>query len=205
MKKRIMIVTIPMLPPENLKKINYRKGNDGEFFFEPSCFPSIPMIEDGLLGAGEVKIVAIKTDDDNNRADVNYKVFCEELEELSKRVGRKLEIDKVIHVPHEETRDKQMQFYKELCLSYEEDCEIYMDITYGTKVTPIAMFSSLVYAEKVKNCEIENITYGKFAHNDSTVGNLYDVKSLYEIASIINTADYMSPDKIEVLVNSLWG
>lgn len=200
-----MIATISMLEKEKLVKLNYRKGNDGEFFFEPCSFPSIPMIEDGLLGAGDVKIIVIKTDDDNERADFNFKTFCEELEELSNRVGRKLEIDKIIRIPHEETREKQMQFYKELCLSYEEDCEIYMDITYGTKVTPIAMFSSLVYAEKVKNCKIENITYGKYAHNGGDIGNLYDVKSLYEIASIINTADYMSPDKIEVLVNSLWG
>ena len=59
MKKRIMIATISMLPLEKLVKLNYRKGNDGEFFFEPSCFPSIPMIEDGLLGADEVKIIVI--------------------------------------------------------------------------------------------------------------------------------------------------
>lgn len=205
MKKRIIFATIPMLPQENLKKINYRKENTGEFFYEPSRFPSIPMIEDALIGSNDIKIIAVKTDDDNGRADIAYKFFLEELEELSERTGRELKVEKVIHIPHDETTEKQLSLLKEICKCYEKNADIYMDITFGTKVTPIGMFSSLVFAEKVKGCSIKNITYGKFAHNDSNVGNLYNVKFLYDISSIINAADYMPQEKIESLVVGLWG
>lgn len=205
MNKKIFFITIPMLPSENLKMIRYRKEDAGELFSEPSRFPGIPMLEWSILGKEEIKIVTVRTDDDAKRTQANYELFKEELASLGKNIDTELKIDAEILLPHSENKDKQMSLLKEICSHFEPDADIYMDITFGTKVTPIGMFSSLVYAEKIMRCNIKSVVYGKYAHNDSSVGELYDVRPLYEMAMLINTADDLPQHSINAILGELWG
>ena len=120
-------------------------------------------------------------------------------------MGINLPITDVLILPHEETREKQIELFRRIAAYYETDFDIYLDLTYGTKVTAIGIFSSLVYAEKVKHCNIKQIVYGKYAHDGSDIGNLYDLKYLYELNMIIHEAQYMDQNSIESMLDSLWG
>ena len=192
-----------MLNSEMLKSLRYRKENRGEIFSEPSRFPAIPFLEWSILGNEEVKLITIRTDDDNKCTADNYLKFKEELAGLSERIGRKLEIDAEIILPHEENREKQLSLLKELCSHYEKGADVYMELTYGTKVTPIGMFSSLYYAEKVKHCNIKSVIYGKYSFKGD-IGDLYDIRCLYDISCIINESEYMTDNKIESILDKLW-
>lgn len=205
MSKKLFIITIPMLPSESLKRIPYRKEDRGEIFTDPSRFPGIVMLETCILGNEDVKIVTIRTDDDNGRTEPNYKLFKEELSELSKKLERELKIDEEIVVSHSENRDKQLSLFKQLCALYEDGDEVYMDITYGTKVTSSCLFSTLTYAEKIAHCDVNGVFYGKYSHGDENLGDLYDVSCLYELAMLANAGDFLSKDKFDSLVNKLWG
>lgn len=204
MKKKLFFVTIPMLDFDKLKLIRYRKEDKGLIFSEPSRFPAIPFLEWSIFGNEDIKIVTIRTDDDKGSTARNYQAFKDELGELSKRLERELTIDAEIILPHEENREKQMHLLKELCSQYEEGTDVYMELTYGTKVTPIGMFSSLTYAEIVKHCNIKSITYGKYPFMGE-VGDLYDVLCLYQMTGVINAAEFLPDDTIDSILNDMWG
>lgn len=205
LKKKIFFCSIPMLPPEALRKIKYRKETNGELYSDPSRFPSIVMIDGCFLGEEEVKIIAVKTDDDNGRTAANFKLFEQELKELAEKYEALLKIDSVIILPHDEGRDKQIALFKQLAKEFEDGCEIYMDVTYGTKITSIGMFASLVYAEKVKKCDIKQIVYGKYPHDGGEIGDFFDVSSMYDLAMLINSAEHLPQNNIDGLLKLFGG
>lgn len=201
--KKIFIASISMLPIEKLTPIYYSfEGKDTD----KTCFPSIPMLERNIAAEDDVKIVAVMTEDDNGRTEQNYKVFLNELKALSARIGKELTVDETVVVPHNEERSKLIGLLKSLCAVFESDAKVYMDVTYGSKVTSIELFSSLVFGAKVKNCDIRSIIYGKYNHAENNEkGNIFDIRCLYDIINLIYAADYLPENKIEALLDQLWG
>lgn len=205
LRKKIFFITIPMLPSQNLKAIQYRKEDKGVLMSIPTKFPGIVLLDWSVLGDEDVKIVTVRTDDKNGFTPANYELFKQELNALAEIHERKFEISGEIILPHSETKEKQILLAKEICSHFEEDCDIYMDITYGTKVTPIGMFSSLAYAEKILNCDIKSVTYGNYPFDGSNVGDIYDVRCLYELTGLIGACDILPKQDIEEMLKSLWG
>lgn len=203
--KKTVFVTIPMLPTESLKAVKYRKENTGELFSEPSRFPSIPMLEWNMSNDDEIKIVVVMADDKMGRSKINLETYKEELAQLSEYMGVPMEINEIIVLPHEETKEKQIQLFKEISKHYDSDSAVYMDVTYGTKITSIGLFSSLVYADKVKKCDIKKVIYGKYPHDDGGMGEIYDLRCLYDLNMLIHAAEFMPANDIEDLINDLWG
>ena len=185
-------VPISMLPKEKLKRIGYSwEGRpDREKIF--SCFPSIPMIKNNLSAEDNCDIIAIKTNDAAGRTEYNFTVFEDELKQLSQEKGMEIKVSKIINIEHNETKEKHTKFFYDLCKSYVEGSEVYFDITYGTKVSPIAQFATLVYAEKNRNCTIAEVIYGKYTHIDGDeTGTIYDITSLYELNMLINNCSML--------------
>lgn len=204
--KKIFFVSISMLKPESLVPVNYSFEGKDEMTEYKTCYPSIPMLEQNVKPEDDIKIIAVMTDDDNERSKENYTIFLDELKALSSRIGITLQVaDKVI-IPHNEDKQKLIALLKELCAAFEKDSEVYMDLTYGTKVTSIELFTSLVYGAKVKNCNIRSVVYGKFNHGENvTKGTIYDIRCLYDIANLIYAADHLPENKIDTLLDQLWG
>lgn len=194
-----------MLRPEDLKPVCYRKENKGELLSRETRFPCIAMLDANILGNEQIKIVVVKTDDDNRRTQINYQTFKEELGELSRELEMPLDITSEITLPHDESKDKQVALFKEIAEQFDENSEVYMDVTYGSKITSIGLFSALTFAERIMGCSIKSVIYGKYPHNDSKIGDLFDVRCLYELSMLINSADYMPKDSFFNLVDSLWG
>ena len=189
----------------NLRPVHYRKENRGEILSEKCHFPSLPMLEWSVIGDEDVEIIAVMTDDDNKNTEGNLCLFEEELKQVSAALGRDLRIDRKIVLPHREDREKQVELFKTVCGAFEEGAQIYMDITYGTKVTAVGLFSALTYAEKVKHCDIRSIYYGKFSFGSADIGDIYDVRSLYELTALIHTADFLGTERLSSLIDELWG
>ena len=202
--KKQFFVSISMMDT-NLTPIRYRKENRGEILSGECHFPSLPMLEWSIIGDEDVEIIAVMTDDDNKNTAKNLMLFKEELKQVSAALGRELQVDREIVLPHREDREKQVELFKTVCGAFEERAQIYMDITYGTKVTAVGLFSALTYAEKVKHCDIRSIYYGKFSFGNKSIGDIYDVRSLYELSALIHAADYLDSERISALIDELWG
>ncbi len=199
--KKQFFVTIPILPEKNLMKLSYRKEMSDDFYPTRSRFPSIPMIEGAVCPDDEVRIVVIYADDAAGRSKRCLELFEQELADLNEKYGWSLEINEHILLPHQEDRAKQIALFREVSSKYEEGAAVYMDITYGTKITSIGIFSSLVYAEKVKGCTIKGIVYGKYSHDGGETGELYDVRCVYEMNMLIHSLDRGNAD---ALLDAIW-
>lgn len=103
------------------------------------------------------------------------KIFITRNPETSKFNG------KVVNFNEIDFNSGKVNAFKQVCLSYESDCTVYVDLTNFSPIEIITIFSSLVYAEKVKNCYIKEVMLeGK------------DIRYIYEISEIIESASLMS-------------
>ena len=203
MSKKIIFATIALQRKDQLKKLAYHRENTQQCYPIASAFPAIPVMEESLCDGDDVTIIPIITEDTFGNSRNNLEVFQEELAEMNQRHGWQLQLSDPIIIPHEETKPKQVQLFREFCNRYEENAEIYMDVTYGTKVTAIGVFSTLVYAERVKNCNIRSIIYGKFLHDAENTGEIYDIRPLYNLNMLIGALDPGCGD-VNALLNALW-
>ena len=199
MRKITFVISIPMLPPDTLKLLKYADPVNGDIICE-SRFPGIAMIKNNIHAKADVNIVTVRTIDDNSRSEECYRLFKEELSALSDDISIKLDINTEISVPHNEDISKEKQLLKSLFNSFPENSDVFMDVTYGTKMTAIEMFSSLCYAEIAKKCSIKSIIYGKYSFNGSDTGQLYDVINLYNLMRLIETSSHMDKNSFKDLV-----
>lgn len=204
MRKKLFFITIPLQGKNQLGKTRYRKEDKGELYSRETSFPGIAMLENCVQGNEDIRIVTVRTAVENGETEKNYEQFKSELSELADEMGRELTISGEILIPHSENRHKQVEFFKELCAQCEPDCDVYMDITFGTKVTSVCMFTLLTYAEKMLCDDICGIYYGKYDHYNNTPGELYNVRSMYDIAALIRSAEHLPQDNINDLLELLW-
>ena len=203
--KKIFFVSISMLPVDKLVPVYYGFEGEETAAEYKSCYPSIPLMERNIAKGDEVKIVAVRTDDDNERTAANFAVFEKELTALSQKMGITLAVSETVTVPHNENKAKLVSLLKALSAAFVPDAEVYMDVTYGTKVTSIELFTSLVYGAKVKNCDIKSVVYGKFNHGENAEqGTIFDIRCLYDIANLIYAADHLPAEQLDALLDRFW-
>jgi len=208
MTKKLVVTTISMQSPEKLKCNPYRKGSDGVFLSEAVHFPVLAMMEWNILPGEEVELVTVRRENDDN-TECNYRTFLKELRELEERSGLHCHIIKEILVPHTEDKEKQVALFRELCALYPQGADVYIDLSFGTKITTVCLFSTLPYAEKVRGCTVKHVTYGLHDYNAApdapAVSNLYNVRYLYDMASFIHTVDSANAEDIDRVIEGLWG
>lgn len=175
-----------MLPKGNLKMLQYRYP-DGSLSGK-THFPGIALLEKYATGKAPVNVVTVRTADDNQRTDVCYHLFHEELDSLFVKLDMVPEIGAEIVVPHIEGEEKSRGLLWELLNAYEKNAYVYLDPTYGTKLTAIELFSSLCFAETCHNCSIKTAAYGKYTFDRSEYGELYDITKLYHMLRFLETS-----------------
>ena len=201
-KKKTFIMTIPFQPPGGLKKTRYYPKNCSELKYGETHFPIIPVIAHHARDEKEVRIVIIKTEGENY--EWNYKeIFLPEIEEIRKELGVSFELE-TITTKDEETIDVQLKLFERLINVIEDNEELYVCITYGTKPTPIALFLALSYAYRLKEgTSVERVVYGKHFHKEppgDTESLLFDTTALFYMDAIVNRlAEAKVANPIEVI------
>lgn len=192
-KKKQFIVTIPMQSESSLKVLEYTYDGDDNRKFS-SRFPGIPMINFNLEKGDDYSVLIMWTLPDKDaeigadglyNSQRNKNFFCEELKAVLASKGIEYDQNRIseFSVPYDESNDKHIQLFKDLCHGYEDDAFLYVDITYGTKVTTTSAYSSIIYAEKAKSCYINEIVYGKYAfESGGNKGRIYNLRSLYNMS-----------------------
>jgi hypothetical protein len=162
--KKIFISGMSMLPENSIKRIKYNAINNNLKYEDMTSFPIIPLLNSYAEKDDEILIYIIMTTDKNNNCRKNLQLLKEELKELSIKNNIDFNITGIIETPHEETKSSHINLFKNIIKIF-DGSQVYADLTYATKITPIIMFMALNYAEKSKKGTVKAMVYGKYTHD----------------------------------------
>ena len=185
MKK--FITVIPMQPTDRFNAVHY-SAHDGDTILANDIetrFPVMILIRNTAV-RGETIAVNIVVADNNEYIESNRQLFIVELEKIKNDVGFDYELTE-IRTSMEETADKQLALFGSIIASVNENDELYADVTYGAKPTPMVIMMVLNYAyDLCKNTTVESVIYG----NDNEV---YEITSLFHINSVVQKMAVIRP------------
>ena len=126
---KIVIITAPMMNPENLNKKQYPvEGNKSiEYEKEVRC-PINGILAKTLNRDDEVKIIYVMTTGKNSNCEHNKMTFISELEDINKNIGASFVYD-TVDIPFEPTKETYNKLITDLTEKIPENTEIYTDIT----------------------------------------------------------------------------
>lgn len=107
------------------------------------------------------------------------------------------------HFEHE--RKAQMQIFMRLYETFKENDEVYFDITFGLKPTPMTVFVSCNYAQKfIPGLKIRDVVYAHyiFGMDEDYVHPIVDITSLFLLNNLIETiSKFEDKDPMQFLKN----
>ena len=185
MKK--FFTTIPLQKEGELKRFVYAaQGNSKLSMDEATSFPIIPAIN-GYVEPGERFRVAAVVQD-NEDAKRNYGYLRQELRALCERKGLTYPDRDVEYVdgPVDQRVSSNVDTFQKLIDLVEDDDELFVCVTYGTKPMSMALLTAIRYAYRLKrNTTVSCVVYGEV---DRSVGDwkakIYDETALVQLDEI---------------------
>ena len=186
---KIVIITAPMKDPKSIEAVQYPvDGNKSiEYEGEVRC-PINGILAKTLKKGDEVKIIYIMETSKNSNSEQNKKSFVSELEDHTKDIGAVFSYD-TVPIPFEPTKETYNTLITELTEKIQDNAELYIDITYGSKPEILSLFCALRFVEEFRNAIVQYIVYGKAEFNNGVIENqkLYDITSLYYLFKLMGT------------------
>ncbi len=183
---KIVFSTIPM---QEVNPAFYKSEENKAIEYEGEVrFPINGLLAKTLKKDDEVKVVRIITD--GTTSDENAKLQKEELDKINEKIGAKITYTEVRET-FKETSDIVQSRFRQIVGTFEDDCEIYADMTYGPKTLTPVIFYALGFAEKFFDADIKNIVYGKAVFDKEKkaipgASEIFDVTALYYLNSLTN-------------------
>lgn len=148
-----------------------------------TSFPIIPIVKEYMNREKDVRIIALRTENDDVKD--NYEAFLKEVEELG------IAKEQVIMVPVEENQNKAIGLATLVRIIDEipEDSLVYADITFGTKPMSAVILYAMSFIEKLKDAEVNGIYYGELPRknkvSDWDRAKLYDLTAFKYLSDVI--------------------
>ena len=183
---KLVFSTIPM---QKVDPVFYKSTENKAIEYEGEVrFPINGLLAKTLKKDDEVKVVRIITD--GTTSDENTKLQKEELDKINEKIGAKITYTEVRET-FKETSDIVQSRFRQIVGTFEDDCEIYADMTYGPKTLTPVIFYALGFAEKFFDADIKNIVYGKAVFDKEKTAipgasEIFDVTALYYLNSLTN-------------------
>lgn len=185
MKK--FITAVPLQRKGALIPHRYRAADNTKLQMDgPTCFPILTAVNGCAVPGEDFRLIAVMTDTEDGRR--NRDILRDELEQLCAAKGlvcsRGVE---VIPIGAEEGVGAHVSIFQKLLEYVDDDDELYLCITFGTKPLSQAMLTAVRYAYRVKyNASICCIVYGQI---DRSAGEekaaVYDMTALIQLDEII--------------------
>lgn len=202
--KKIVFQTLKMrndmtkefYPASNNKTLEYAKK---------LYFPINGVLANNLKADDEVKVLLISKKNEAGKA--NAKIFEDELNALN-TVGAKIEYN-IIDSEFVETKNTFEDLFEDLMDELVYDAELYADITYGSKTSPLIIIEVMKFAEKFFNCNVCVIAYTKveFDVNNNVIPEsrcFYDVTSLYFFSDFREVIECSSGENAKDTIKALF-
>lgn len=153
--KRTYITAISLQGRGGLEKGTYQPDKFELYKNMETSFPIIPIIASTMGNVEDVKIIVLRTN--NNDVKDNYEAFLTELEGLG------LMEKNVAEIAVEENQNKTIGLTTLVHILDEipEDSLVYADITFGTKPMSAIILYAMNCIEILKDTEVEGIFYGE--------------------------------------------
>lgn len=198
---RTFVTAIPLQGKKGLEKGIYMP--DGFELSEniETSFPIIPIIKEYMRNVEDVKIIALRTE--NNDVKDNYNVFLKELEELNISEGQ------VVSVSVEENQNKAIGFATLMRIIDEipEDSLVYGDITFGTKPMSAVILYAMSFIEKLKDTEVTGIYYGELPRDDGNAiwerAKIYDLTAFKYLSDMIEQLNGLEVSEPRTVLKTL--
>ncbi len=199
--KKIVFCSLSMKDKDHLNPQNYANTGNAECKYDKEViYPINAILAEKLHKGDDVKVVLIKSNPiDNSKKDSsneNINIYKEELNGINANIGAKIDYE-VIESDFKETKENHETRYRQMLAKIEQNCELYVDMTYGPRLIPMILMCVLNFAEKFFNADIRSIIYGKveFVNGEAINPELYDVTSLYYLNNLTNVMDADSGDE----------
>ena len=192
-KTKKYFATISLQKGRELQLTNYRAVDNESLRYDGETrFPIIHAIynsakPEDIIEVNAIIISSSAAENDNEYVEVNYQHLVDELTVFRNMgVFKDFRINRIV-TEDDESINTQLQLFTDLVSHIGDNDELHACITYGTKPTPIIMFTALNYGYKLKsNTHVENILYGRFDHVNPENSKIYDVTALFYTNSIVN-------------------
>ena len=203
--KKTVFVTLMMA--DDMHKRHY--SVDGNSFIEYSgeVYYAINAVLAKTLNADDdIKIVLLETKAGDKAGTKNAQLFMNELNELN-TCGANITYE-IIPSDFIDTKDKFKDLYKRLIKTFENEAELYADVTFGPKSLPLMIFAAMQFGEKFFDCTIGNVIYLKTEFKNGKVDEasqiICDYTPLYLLNSFTNTIECSSGEKAVAAVEVLF-
>lgn len=201
--KKIVFATIPMQPQEgegwDPEGYVYKCTDNKNIEYDKKVrFAINGFLAKTLSKNDDVKVVQILVSNEHSKK--NVKLQKSELEKLNENIGAELSFKEIVTEFDDSGRTIEKRF-QELISELEESCEIFLDMTFGSKTLIPVLFFVLGFAEKFFDADIKNILYDKFPFKQLDNGKsvpdpdsceIFDVTSLFYLNSL--TTVMSAPD-----------
>lgn len=204
--KKIIFADISM--KEEVNAVCYKgTGNACCEYEKPVVYPINAILSEKLTKDDDVKVVLIQTKGDEARVQKNTQIFKDELDDINKSIGAKINYVEV-SADYNEAKENHEKRIMAILGQLEQGAELYGDITFGPRTVPMVMLCAFSFAEKFYEADIKKIVYGKvdWETNKQTGKNEPHNPELYDITSLhyLNELTYnMQSDSAEKAMKAL--
>ena len=184
MKK--FFATIPLQVGEKLDTYRYEAvGNQLLQMEEKTCFPILTAINGYAQEGEEIRVIAVLTDNDSARK--NLVLFETAVRELCQRKHLTLHRGvEAVQIPEDERVAVHTATFQRLIDFAEDNDELFVCMTYGTKPLCTVLLMAAQYAYRIKrNASIGCVVYGQVVRpqpdRSTWRGKVYDMTALVQI------------------------
>lgn len=188
MKK--FITVIPLQVQGQLRRYHYQAVDNSRLQMDgPTSFPILTAVNGYVQPGEEFRLLAIAADSEDGRR--NCAVLQGELEELCRTKGCPCLQIETIPAPADEGVAAQIAAFQRLIACVEDDDELFVCVTYGTKLLSQVTLMAVQYAYQAKkNTSISCVVYGQIDRSggqepERWTARIYDETALLQLGEIV--------------------
>ena len=188
MKK--FITVIPLQVQGQLRRYHYQAVDNSRLQMDgPTSFPILAAVNGYVQPGEEFRLLAIAADSEDGRR--NCAVLRDELERLCRTKGCPCPQIETIPAPADEGVAAQIAAFQRLIACVEDDDELFVCVTYGTKLLSQVTLMAVQYAYQAKkNTSISCVVYGQIDRSggqepERWAARIYDETALLQLGEIV--------------------
>ena len=188
MKK--FITVIPLQVQGQLRRYHYQAVDNSRLQMDgPTSFPILTAVNGYVQPGEEFRLLAIAADSEDGRR--NCAVHRDELVRLCRTKGCPCPQIETIPAPADEGVAAQIAAFQRLIACVEDDDELFVCVTYGTKLLSQVTLMAVQYAYQAKkNTSISCVVYGQIDRSggqepERWTARIYDETALLQLGEIV--------------------
>lgn len=188
MKK--FLTRVPLQVRGNLQKVKYMAADNKKLQMDKEVsFPILTAVNGYVQENEELEILAVIAD--TEAEENNYQELCRQAEEIcEKKNTGKLTVRKIV-IKSDQNVLSQVESFQKLIDYIDDNDEVFVCMTFGTKPQSQVMIMAAQYAYRVKeNVSIECVLYGEVPRssgkdNETLPARVYNMTGLIQIDEVV--------------------